>query len=630
MPEQLPDQTHVSEPGEQTTPTPAGQPKPDTYLGQIIDGKYRVLSKLGAGGMGAVYKAEHSLMGRMVALKVLHPHLIENEELMKRFQHEARIASKLKHRNAITTYDFGIYQGAPYLAMEYVEGRTLNDLIAKTGPIPVSRIINIYMQICSALAQAHQLGIVHRDLKPDNIMLVPQQDGTETAILLDFGIAKMLSQQSEQSRTVLTQAGMFFGTPKYASPEQALEKTLDKRSDIYTLGVILYEALSGEVPFEAPSVMEVLMKQLNQEPIPLSKAKPELKLPEALDQLIMKCLKKNPDERFQSVEEFLEELKAIDAARNSGGNLRRGVIAGLILTLAAAGGAYAWTTRGQAPATEQAPSPSPASTPASKPTEPKKDEVSISSPVNAASQEQAAPDPNHNEPLRGLAQMLLKSVETDSTKRDTDPFAVAETESVSSSSSSSSASSASSVVAFSLSDATTGDAEDAENEPQPTPQLAAQENPTPTSTPAPNVTDALRKDMSAIDAGKKEAAKYYAEGRDLYKQRRYADAAAKFELATQYRSDAIGSFISLGNCYMKLGKSDKALTAFLTAVKIEPSYGPAHYSLAGYFATQGDTAKALESLKRAIQHDPRAKSFAADDPDFATLKGLPEFRALVR
>jgi serine/threonine-protein kinase len=623
-------------------PPPAGQTdeatrqtntlKTDPYIGQLIDGKYRVISLLGSGGMGAVYKAEHSLMGRTVALKVLHPHLIENEDLLKRFQHEARIASKLHHPNAITTYDFGIYQGSPYLVMEYVEGRTLKALISEEGRLTPSRIIPIYLQVCAALSQAHDLGIVHRDLKPENIMLVPQPGGGESAVLLDFGIAKMLSQKSEQSRTILTQAGTFFGTPKYASPEQALEKNLDKRSDIYTLGIILYEALSGEVPFDAPSVMEILIKQLNKDAIPLRRFKPELNIPEPLDALVMKCLKKNPDDRYQNVEEFVTALKLCDSSSTSlGSGTFKKILFPLLALLLVCGGLYFWTSNRRTNESGKQQNKEitvrPTATPQSTPLP----ELTPTPEPTAAPQEtQQGSSQAVDQPLANLAQQLLRSVEFDSTKNPSTPNpspSMPESTPPEESEHSEIAVPSPAEIPATETPVETPATDLASPSPIPTADNVSEPTPSPEPT---NENYNLRREMNNLNAGKKEAEEFYRSGRELYRQRRYAEAAKKFESAIQYRSDAIGSYISLGNCYMKLGKSEQALAAFLNAIKVEPSYGPAHYSLAGYYASQGETQKALESLERAVRLDPRARRFAADDPDLASLRQFPQFQAIIR
>ncbi|MCB0325082.1 MAG: protein kinase [Bdellovibrionales bacterium] len=278
----------------------------DPLIGAVIGKKYRVVEVLGRGAMGTVYKAEHSYMDRIVALKMLHAHLVHDEESLRRFQHEARTASRISHPNAVTLYDFGIDESRPYLAMKFVQGKTLRQLLAEEGPLPLPRVLHFLHQVGGALEQAHQLGIVHRDLKPDNIMITVRPDGLEWAEVLDFGIAKVRSPEGEQGMSLITQTGIVIGTPQYMSPEQALVRPLDSRADIYSLGVITYEMLAGQVPFRAESLLEMLMQHINDPPTSLRKCKPELNIPREVDRVVLKALAKDPAERYQDVREFVE------------------------------------------------------------------------------------------------------------------------------------------------------------------------------------------------------------------------------------------------------------------------------------------------------------------------------------
>ena len=642
-------------------------------IGKSIDGRYEILEKLGSGGMGAVYKAEHTLMGRTVAIKVLHPHLVENEDLLKRFQQEARVASKLDHPNAIQTYDFGIYKSAPYLVMEYVEGRTLKDLVEKEGPLTVARMKSIFVQVCSALAQAHGLGIIHRDLKPENIMLVKKPNGVEEAMVVDFGIAKLLNEQGEQNRAVMTQVGTFFGTPKYASPEQAVERRVDKRSDIYTLGVILYEVLSGKVPFDAPSVVEILMRHVNTMPVPLRKFRPEMKIPQEVDDLVMKCLQKKADQRYQSVEELQTALEAIQTASP----YKKFIIGGAAVATAAAIAAGIIFTRDDDSHTIQIADSGPAAkTEANVPAvldssksdpnlPPTKKEKRSSNPLIAMVFTQAlkqlhseppkeAPVPpvddklfDNPDKLDSEASEVFSEASSAMSAYSSEPTAIAlneppETErgvdvqeSSQSSSSELSVEQAEALRRAELAHTQVMSADSPVTDPPANESQVIETPPivdTPVIPPPPKSDDliAMKKDIATIEAGKKEAGKLYTAGRDLYKQRRYAEAAAKFEKAISYRSDAVGSYISLGNCYMRLNQLEKAKQAYSSAVAVEPSYGPAHYGLAGYYAGAGQKDLAIQSLRKALDLDSRARSFAESDPDFAPLREMPEFRKLVR
>lgn len=287
------------------------QPNEDPLIGKIIDDKYRIVSKLGGGGFGAVYRAEHKMMNRTVALKVLHHHLLDGEarnQFLVRFQREARTASKIEHPNAITIFDFGIFEGMPYLVMQYVEGRTLKQVIGSHGALSIERVVSIIEQVSSAIQEAHDIGIVHRDLKPDNIILAAAKDGSERAIVLDFGIAKIVNDDKSADSMQLTQTGTITGTPQYLSPEQAKQGEIDARSDIYSLGIITYEMLCGQVPFTADSVISVLMKHMSEVPPRFSEIGKSSKVSPALEEVVFAALEKEPKNRPQSVRDFARRL----------------------------------------------------------------------------------------------------------------------------------------------------------------------------------------------------------------------------------------------------------------------------------------------------------------------------------
>lgn len=281
-------------------------------IGKTIAGRYEILQKLGEGGMGVVYKAMQTSVERIVALKILHPHMTGNEEALKRFQREAKTTSKLRQANAIHIYDFGVEGSLSFLVMEYIEGESLDDVIRKSGALELPRVANIVRQVCYALAEAHDLGIVHRDLKPSNIYLSRKRDGSEEVKVLDFGIAKVLGEQ--QGMTRLTQTGMIIGTPQYMSPEQVEGLPLDHRSDVYSLGIIMYELLTGETPFQADTPFQLLMKHVKEKPVPPRKFRPNLAIPEAVEKIVLKALEKDPAKRFQSISELQQSLEAAAGA----------------------------------------------------------------------------------------------------------------------------------------------------------------------------------------------------------------------------------------------------------------------------------------------------------------------------
>lgn len=289
----------------------------DPFIGrELLGGQFRVLEKIGTGGMGSVYKAEQPAMNRMVAIKILHPKLAGRKDLTSRFRREARAMSQLTHPNTVKVFMYGELEddGSLYIVMEMLEGRNLNQTVRKEGPLPADRAIPILIQCCGALQEAHDLGIVHRDLKPENIFLSKQGGISDYPKVLDFGLAKVTERQMQPGSVILTQEGMVFGTPEFMSPEQAQGKTLDARSDIYSLAVILYEVLTGKLPFTARTPMEYIQKHVTDPIIQLSDRVPDRRFPKGLDDVLAKALQKNPDNRFQTAGEFGEALRPFGGA----------------------------------------------------------------------------------------------------------------------------------------------------------------------------------------------------------------------------------------------------------------------------------------------------------------------------
>src|SRR3984885_12903338 len=244
----------------------------DPFIGRdILDGQFQVLQKIGSGGMGAVYKALQPAMNRMVGVKILHPKLANRKDLVSRFRREARAMSHLNHPNTTKVFLYGeLDDGSLYIVMEHLEGRNLNQVVRKDGPLAVERAIPVLIQVCGALQEAHLQGIVHRDLKPENIFLSTNGGLKDFPKVLDFGLAKVTERELRPGSIMLTQEGMVFGTPEFMSPEQAQGKTLDARSDIYSLAVILYEVLTGKLPFDAKTPMEYIQFHVTKPIIPLS------------------------------------------------------------------------------------------------------------------------------------------------------------------------------------------------------------------------------------------------------------------------------------------------------------------------------------------------------------------------
>jgi len=267
--------------------------------GSIFANRYDILEELGRGGMGRVYKVFDKRIKEEVALKLLRQDIADNPQVVERFSNELKFARKIVHKNVGRMYDLGEAEGVLYITMEFVPGEDLKAFIKRAGQLSIGKTIAIVEQVCKGLVEAHKLGVVHRDLKPQNIMI----DKSGNAHILDFGIARSLSAEG------ITDAGVIIGTPDYMSPEQVGGEDVDQRSDLYSLGIILYEMVSGSVPFQADSAFAVGMKHKSEKPLDPQTINPQV--PDDLDRLILRCLQKEREKRFQTAEEILSELKVI-------------------------------------------------------------------------------------------------------------------------------------------------------------------------------------------------------------------------------------------------------------------------------------------------------------------------------
>jgi serine/threonine-protein kinase len=270
----------------------------DTLINTLFDGRYRIVRKLGSGGMANVYLAEDEDLGRRVAIKILNDRYANDDLFIERFRREAKSAAALSHPNIVSVYDRGEAEGTYYIAMEVIEGRSLKELIMTRGPLPIPQALAYTHEMLEALRFAHRHGIIHRDIKPHNILI------GERLKVTDFGIARAGASQ-------MTEAGSIMGTAQYLSPEQARGAPVTAASDLYSVGIVLYEMLTGKVPFTGDSAIEIAMKHLNEPPKPPSKIRPEIS--EELDAVVLRALSKNPEDRYQTAEEFSEDLHRVEA-----------------------------------------------------------------------------------------------------------------------------------------------------------------------------------------------------------------------------------------------------------------------------------------------------------------------------
>jgi serine/threonine protein kinase len=306
-------------------PAPASPPAPelrtDPLVGSVLAERYEIVRRIGEGGMGAVYEARHTVIGKRVAVKVLLEKFLEKPDLVARLLQEARLASSIGHENIVDVTDFGTTSdGRAFVVMEFLEGESLAQLVIRDAPLPVERSLRIARQVASALGAAHDKGIVHRDVKPENVYLVRRGEADYVKVV-DFGVSKAVHTREEGPEWQrLTRTGMVLGTPLYMSPEQARGgEDIDARADIWAVGVLLYECLTGEVPFRAHNYLGVISQVLTEEAAPPSRLRPELGIPVGVEAVVMHALEKDRTRRYQRMAEFERDLERLVAGDHNVG-----------------------------------------------------------------------------------------------------------------------------------------------------------------------------------------------------------------------------------------------------------------------------------------------------------------------
>ncbi len=326
----------TSSSGNLPTPGPSSNPKTENKSGTVerarpqsetdekshlFLNRYKAICEIGAGGMSRVFKAQDTKDGKLVAVKVLHPHLLHeghSKRSTKRFEQEFKATMALGHDNIVHVHDYGFTSdGIPVMVMEFIDGHSLEQLLRADSRLRLSQFLTTFYQTCSALNHAHVRGVIHRDVKPSNIMMVKNDQNVRIVKLLDFGIAKVLREEEDDSMQKLTNTGDVFGSPYYMSPEQCRGETLDARSDIYSLGCVMYQSLMGKRPFEGENAYKTIYMHVNVRPTPFTELRVDITLPPALEAIVMKCLEKIPSKRYQTVMELSLELQRLAQAANN-------------------------------------------------------------------------------------------------------------------------------------------------------------------------------------------------------------------------------------------------------------------------------------------------------------------------
>jgi len=580
----------------------------DKLLGQELDGKYRLSSIIGRGAMGVVFKGDHLLMNRTIAVKLLHSHLVEDKEWLRRFKHEAKVASMLQHPHSVSIYDYGVSGKLPYIVMEFVEGEPLGEMITRMQRMDWATLSPIMYQVAQVLHEAHRLGIIHRDIKPENILIARDPSERPHVRVLDFGVAKLL-ESSGATPSFATQHGLFLGTPRYASPEQALAKPLDGRSDLYAAGVVMYEALSGSALFVGSNPVEILLQRVSKDPPPLFEAVPGIS--REVSDLVAQCLARDPALRFQTGQELAEAIRLVDSPREK---LRTTSLSGRI-----AGGAVAavalvtYLLFGRGCGEEQKPVVSEVTTttlavvtpptlistiaPTAAPTAPPTATPTAAVTVAATSIPSPTAVPTSG---RTISPDILLTPIPEPTVFEPTPFPTAFP-------------SATSIISPELTA---------------TPVDWGTWNPEASQTQAPFPSVYPTEDSSELVEAEETAS--YSQGIAIYRKGQYAQALALLSRSIELNPNRLESRMALATSLSRLGRLDQSLEVVRGAIRRFPQSAAARFELACILAQQNQRDEALDTLEDAISLDQNAKRWAQNEPDLASIKGTRRFADLTK